>query len=329
MDVLCIGEALIDFVSLDTGVSVGESSGFLKAPGGAPANVAVGVSRLGRSSGYMGKVGEDPFGRLLERTLAREGVDTSGLCFDADTRTGLAFVSLQANGERDFTFYRHPSADMLFRPEELEVSALRNCAVLHFGTISLIQEPSRTTTLAAIQIAREHGAIISCDPNLRIPLWPDVETARQWMRKALELSHVAKLSADEVMFLRGREGLEGLQEWYDDPSRPSLSVVTCGQRGCFYASGDSCFAAHPGYTVDAVDCTGAGDGFMAGFLIRLLNHVDGPDGIAALPESDLDGLCAYANAVGALTTTRKGAIPALPTAGEVESFLSSRQPIPV
>src|SRR5687767_6054827 len=313
MDVLCIGEALIDFVSLETGVSVSESPGFLKAAGGAPANVAVGVSRLRKSSGFLGKVGEDPFGHFLQRSLASEGVDTSGLRFEPESRTGLAFVSLQADGERDFSFFRHPSADMLFRPEELEVSLLRDCRVLHFGTISLIQEPSRTTTLAAIKIAREHGAIVSCDPNLRRPLWPDDQSAREWTRKALELADFAKLSAEEVIFLREKEGVEGLQEWYDDPSRPALSVVTCGQRGCFFASGDSCFAAHPGYAVDAVDTTGAGDGFVAAFLTRLLECIHAVDELKTLSESALAPICAYANAAAALTTTRKGAIPSLPT----------------
>ena len=327
MDVLCIGEALVDFVSQETGVSVGESAGFTRAAGGAPANVAVGVRRLGLTSGFIGKVGEDPFGRMLEQTLTRESVDTTGLCFDEEARTGLAFVSLQANGERDFSFFRNPSADMRLRPEELNVSLLRSCDVLHFGTISLIQEPSRTATLAAIKVAREHGAIISCDPNLRLPLWPDSGSAREWMRKALELADIAKLSADEVMFLRERSGLEGLQEWYDDPSRPTVSVITCGQRGCFFARGDSCFAAHPGFAVNAVDTTGAGDGFMSGFLVRLLEQVSGPDDLSTLTESALSEICAYANAVGALTATKKGAIPALPTSSEVDAFLATRTPV--
>ena len=329
MDVLCIGEALIDFVSSDTGVSVGDSSGFVKAAGGGPANVAVSVSRLGKTSGFLGKVGDDPFGRFLQRTLAGDRVDTKGMCFETEARTGLAFVSLQADGERDFSFFRHPSADMLFRPEELEVSLLRNCRALHFGTISLIQEPSRTTTLAAIQIAREHGAIISCDPNLRLPLWPDAESARVWMRKALDLADFAKLSAEEVTFLREKEGVEGLQEWYDDPSRPDLSVVTCGQRGCFFASGDACFAAHPGYVVDAIDTTGAGDGFVGAFLARLLDFIESVEQLRTLSESALAPICAYANAAGALTTTRKGAIPALPTAAEVDAFLEANQLVAV
>ena len=327
MDVLCIGEALVDFVSLETGVSVGESSGFTRAAGGAPANVAVGVRRLGLSSGFIGKVGDDPFGRFLQQSLAREGVDTSGLQFDEEARTGLAFVSLQPNGERDFSFFRNPSADMRLRPEELDVGLLRTCDVLHFGTISLIQEPSRTATLAAIQIAKEHGAIITCDPNLRLSLWPDSGTAREWMRKALKLSHVAKLSAEEVMFLRECDGIEGLQQWYDDPSRPPVSIVTCGQRGCFFASGDTCFSAHSGYAVNVIDTTGAGDGFMSGFLVRLLEQISGPDHLSILTESALSEICAYANAAGALTTTRKGAIPALPTSGEVDTFLGTLAPV--
>jgi fructokinase len=247
------------------------------------------------------------------------------MLFDSDFPTGLAFISTKSDGERDYAFFRNSCADMLLSADELVVPLVSGCKILHFGTISLIQEPSRTTTLAAIKIARDNGAIISCDVNLRAELWEDPETARLWMRKALELSDVAKLSADEVIFLREREGLEGLQEWYDDPSRPRLSTVTCGHRGCFFASGDSCFAAHPGYWVDAVDTTGAGDGFTAGFLHGLLEHAARPEDLDSLDEADLTSLCAYANAVGALACTRKGAIPAMPTAGEVSSFLESRR----
>src|SRR5437764_13192160 len=165
--VICLGEALIDFVADVHGVSIEDCPGFRKAAGGAPANVAVGVARLGRTSAFAGKVGEDPFGRFLERTLAENGVDTSPMRFDAEARTGLAFVSLMEDGERDFVFYRHPSADMRLRPDELPQDLFDGARIFHFGSITLISEPSRSTTLEALRRARSAGCRISFDPNLR------------------------------------------------------------------------------------------------------------------------------------------------------------------
>src|SRR5919106_6076226 len=170
-DVICLGEVLIDFVPTVTPTTLIDAPAFKKAPGGAPANVAVALMRLGRSSAFMGMTGDDPFGRFLEQTLAAAGVDTGPLRFTRDARTALAFVSLRADGEREFMFYRHPSADMLFTPGEVDEAAIRRAKLLHFGTISLISEPSRGATLHAIEVARDAGCLISCDPNLRLALW--------------------------------------------------------------------------------------------------------------------------------------------------------------
>src|SRR4051794_18734680 len=201
--VICLGEALIDFVADVHGVSLEDCPGFRKAAGGAPANVAVGVARLGQTSAFAGKVGDDPFGRFLERTLAENGVDTTPMRFDPEARTGLAFVSLLENGERDFVFYRHPSADMRLRPDELPVELFSGARVFHFGSISLISEPSRAATLAAARAARNCGCIVSYDPNLRLPLWPSAEAARAAMLDAVPLADVVKISDEEAAFLTG------------------------------------------------------------------------------------------------------------------------------
>src|ERR671918_2209071 len=202
-DVICLGEVLIDFVPTVTPTTLIEAPAFRKAPGGAPANVAVALARLHRPSAVMGMTGDDPFGHFLELTLAEAGVDTGPLRFTSEARTALAFVSLRADGERQFMFYRHPSADMLLRPEDVDEAAIRAARALHFGTISLISQPSRSATLHAIDRARAAGCLISCDPNLRLARWPDAQVARAGLLEAIAAADVVKISDDELLFLTG------------------------------------------------------------------------------------------------------------------------------
>ncbi len=316
-EVLACGELLIDFMPTVSGLPLIDTPGFLRAPGGAPANVAVGLARLGVTAGFLGKVGDDPFGRFLARTLQEEGVDISQLRFDPTARTALAFVSLTAAGERDFMFYRHPSADMLWRPEEIDVACFQGVRIFHFGSISLISEPSRSATLHAIALARAAGALISYDPNLRLPLWPSADAARAGMRLGWQHADIVKASEVEVAFLTDEDDLErGVDRlWAAGPAR--LLVVTLGAEGCLWraAAGGG---QSPGFAVPTVDTTGAGDGFVAGLLAGLLAR-----GLT-IEENALPDLCRFANAVGALTTTVKGAIPALPTRQAVEAFLRER-----
>ncbi len=316
-DVITCGELLIDFMPIESGLPLIDTPGFLRAPGGAPANVAVGLARLGVSAGFMGKVGDDPFGHFLARTLQENNVDTSQLRFDTEARTALAFVSLTAEGERDFMFYRHPSADMLWRPEEVDPDYVRTARIFHFGSISLISEPSRSATLHAVELARQAGALISYDPNLRLPLWPSAEAAREGMRLGWSHADLIKVSEEEVAFLTGTENLEeGIARLWDDRLR--LLVVTLGADGCLWRTATNT-GRSPGFRVDTVDTTGAGDGFVAGLLAGLLDR-----GLA-IEDDALPDLCRFANAVGALTTTVKGAIPALPTRATVEAFLARQR----
>lgn len=313
-ELITLGELLIDFVPTVSGVSLAEATTFKKAPGGAPANVAVGAARLGVSSGFMGKVGEDPFGRFLAQTLAEAGVDISALCFSTEARTALAFVSLRADGERDFMFYRHPSADMLYRPEEVDAAYLRQAKIFHFGSISLIGEPSRSATLHAVQAARQAGALISYDPNLRLQLWPDPALAREGLLLGWQHAQIAKISQEELEFLAGTGELErGVERLWQPNLR--LLVVTQGKAGCSYFT--SRFRGHvPGFPVAAVDATGAGDGFVAALLAGLVRSPEAWEDVREIAR-----ICRYANAAGALTTTQRGAIPALPSAAQVEAFL--------
>lgn len=333
-EVVCLGEALIDFVALESGVTVGESSGFVKAPGGAPANVAAGVARLGRSSAFLGKVGDDPFGRFLAHTFAAAGVDTGGMVFSQTERTGLAFVSLAASGERDFCFFRNPSADMTYIPEELDAERISSCIVFHFGSISMIDEPARTTTLVAVQQAKEAGKLISYDPNLRPPLWKTLGEARETILETVPLADMVKVSEEELGFLlKGSSPDDALTASETEAladalmarfETVSLLCVTRGANGCLWRTQGGERGSLAGYAVKAVDTTGAGDGFIAAAMVGLLERGATTAGrLANLDGETLRAIFSYANAVGALTTTRKGAIPALPTPAEVAAFLSA------
>ena len=298
-------------------MTVGDASGFLKAPGGAPANVAVGLARLGISSGFLGKVGDDDFGRFLAATLAQQGVDVSGLRFSEEARTALAFVSLRSDGERSFLFFRHPSADMLYEPTDVDDAAIRRAKALHFGSITLIGEPSRSATLHAVHTARDAGKIVTYDPNLRLALWSNADAAREGMLLGWSLAHAIKVSREELEFLTGISDLEsaGRSLWHD---ALRILLITDGANGADYLTPDSMGHVN-GFPVQSIDTTGAGDGFMAGFLSRWLKD----DTLLSEPGKINDAL-RYGNAVGALTTTRRGAIPALPSAEEVAQFLAAQ-----
>lgn len=334
-EVVCLGEALIDFVASESGVTVGESSGFVKAPGGAPANVAVGVARLGHSSTFLGKVGEDPFGRFLAETFAGAGVDTGGMVFSTTERTGLAFVSLAASGERDFCFFRNPSADMTYIPAELDTARISACTIFHYGSITLIDEPARTATLTAVQQAKSEGKLISYDPNLRPPLWRTLEEARETILETIPLADMVKVSEEELGFLLKRNSPDAALtadeveecgvEFMARFATVSLLCVTRGAKGCAWWTRGGEHGSLSGFAVTAVDTTGAGDGFIAAVMVGLLERGATTAGrLASLDAETLRALFSYANAVGALTTTRKGAIPALPTLAEVAAFLSAR-----
>ncbi|CAA3003530.1 probable fructokinase-7 [Olea europaea subsp. europaea] len=234
--VICFGEMLIDFVPTVGGVSLAEAPAFQKAPGGAPANVAVCIAKLGGSSAFIGKVGEDEFGHMLADILKENKVNISGVRYDPDARTALAFVTLRADGEREFMFFRNPSADMLLRESELDIDFIKKASIFHYGSISLIKEPCRSTQLSAMAIAKKSGSILSYDPNLRLPLWPSEEAARKEIMSIWNQADVIKISEEEITFLT-----EG-----DDPNdddvvlkklfHPNLRLllVSEGKAGCRY-----------------------------------------------------------------------------------------------
>src|SRR5437588_1532950 len=317
LDVVTCGELLIDFVAMETGTTLGQASLFKKAPGGAPANVAVAVARLGHRAGFLGQVGEDEFGHFLAETLQHNGVDIDGLRFSSQARTALAFVSLLADGERDFMFYRHPSADMLWHSEQVDQADVARARIFHYGSISLIHEPSHSATLTALAYAKSNGALLSYDPNLRLPLWPSVDAARAGILNGWQHAEVIKVSEEELAFLSEQDTLEGAARSLWHPHL-RLLVVTQGKAGCTYFTTDT-HGHVPGFAVSPRDTTGAGDGFVAGMLTGLL------EGKLTWDKAVIEKALLLRNAVAALTHTGVGAISSLPTMAEVQSLLLAAQ----
>ncbi|KAK7270809.1 hypothetical protein RJT34_26250 [Clitoria ternatea] len=321
--VVCFGEMLIDFVPTVGGVSLAEAPAFKKAPGGAPANVAVGISRLGGSSAFIGKVGADEFGYMLADILKQNNVETSGMRFDPSARTALAFVTLRADGEREFLFFRNPSADMLLSESELDKNLLKKARIFHYGSISLIDEPCKSAHLAAMSIAKKSGCILSYDPNLRLALWPSPEAARKGIMDIWNEADIIKISEDEIRFLTGGD------DPYDDNVvlkklfHPSLKllIVTEGSEGCRYYTKE--FRGRvAGVQVKPVDTTGAGDSFVSGILYCIAT-----DQTILQEEKRLQKALYFANVCGAITVTERGAIPALPTKESVLQFSPEALPI--
>ena len=312
---LCIGELLIDFVSTTPDVTLAEAPGFVKAPGGAPANVAVGLAKLGVDAGFIGKVGADPFGNFLTETLQRNNVDTAYLIAGETSRTTLAFVATRSDGMKDITFYRHPGADIQLSPDEIDVDYIHSAELFHYGSVSLSHSPTREATLKAIQYAKSAGAFISYDPNLRLMLWDNADDAKHWIWEVMSYADVVKISEEEWEFVTGdielKQGVERILGL-----GVKLLVVTLGERGCYYTNGNV-EGSVDGFAVEVVDTLGAGDAFVAAMLTQLMTHAD----IESLEKDKLDAIMRYANAAGALATQKVGVIPALPTHSEIERFL--------
>ncbi|HEV8309160.1 MAG TPA: PfkB family carbohydrate kinase [Methylomirabilota bacterium] len=317
-EVVCLGEALIDLVSLRTGIGLDGAPGFRKAAGGAPANVAVGAARLGRRAAFLGSVGDEPLGRFLTEQLARYGVDVGTVVRLTDRQTALAFVSLRADGDRDFLFHGTRPAHLGLRLTSAMRERIRHARVFHFGSISLIADPSRRATLTALREARAAGVFCSYDPNLRRDLWPDARTARRRLREVVDATDCVKVNAEELRFMTGETDLDrGLRAL--TRMGPSLVVATLGPAGCAYA-GRAGEGQVPGFPAKAIDTTGAGDAFVAAMLVGLLEDSDGRP-LAVPDRSALEAILAFANATAALSTERRGGIPSLPGRRRVSAFL--------
>lgn len=313
LDIIAAGEILIDMTQLRVGADGVRQ--YAANPGGAPANVAVAAARLGARTGFIGKVGRDVFGEDLRRVLEENNVDTRGLLVSGAAATTQAVVSVDASGERSFVFYRSPGADTLLTAGEA-LEALREIpAVLHIGSVSLTAEPSRSATLAAARFARAQGALVSYDPNYRASLWPDEQAAVAQMKKPLAFTDIVKVSEEELPLLAGTSDLqEGGRRLLDQGA--SLALVTLGSQGVFYRFG-ALTGQVLGVAVQVADTNGAGDTFLGALLSALVRRKAGP--LRGLTRDELEIYLRFANRAAAITCSRSGAIPAMPTLEELPS----------
>lgn len=311
--VTAMGELLIDFT--ESGLSPQGNPLFEANPGGAPCNVLSMLTKLGKKTAFIGKVGNDQFGTQLKETLDKVGIDMRGLLTDAEINTTLAFVHTYPDGDREFSFYRKPGADMMLTEDEIDVDLIRNSDVFHFGTLSMTHEGVRKATIKALETAKEAGCLITFDPNYRPPLWSSEELAKEQMKKGFEYCDVLKISDNEIQFISGKEdydeGIAWLQETYQIP----LILLTMGKEGSrAYYKGMR--VEVPGFRVKAIETTGAGDTFCGCSIGYLLDH-----DIDALTEEQLREMLTFANAGAALVTLKKGAILSMPEKAEVEEMI--------
>ncbi len=327
-DVLCLGEILVDWVCTRQGEELDEAREFTKAPGGAPANVAVGLARQGVKAAFLGRVSTDSFGRWLKAILEEEGIDTAGTVVDEDAQTRMAYVVTLANGDRKLAEFSKVSvADSRLAPGDLKESQFASAQALHFGSISLIATPAADATKAAIELATQHNLLISYDPNVRIGLWPSPEVCKHTILSTLKLAHLVKINLDELEFLTGSREFAAAETLRKEHNLPMM-IITLDSDGAYFAT-DSVQKTVPGFKVDFVEATGAGDGFVSGILAGLIKEIAGATdkrkALSSLSAEKITQIVRHANAVGALTCTRKGAIPALPKLEEVKKFLDAEQ----
>ena len=314
-DVVALGELLIDFAPVST-----DESGYptLKAqPGGAPGNFLAALQKYGCSTALLGKVGDDAFGHLLVGTLNEKGIETKGIVTDPAVFTTLAFVTLDATGNRSFSFARKPGADTCLRTDELDLSLLDDCRVFHFGTLSLTSEPARSATKAAVAYAKEHGKLISFDPNLRKPLWPSDEAAKEQIEWGLHQADIVKISDEEIEFLWGISPEEGAQKLLTEYG-VRLVYATLGPKGCHVANAQgSCEVASPS-GIHVVDTTGAGDIFGGSAMSQFLRLNKAPE---ALTVEELRAVTRFACCAASLSTQTHGGITSVVPEADVRAIM--------
>lgn len=315
-DVTALGELLIDFAPKST-----DAAGYptLAAnPGGAPGNFLAALNKYGCSVAMLGKVGDDMFGRLLLNTLNTAGIETRGVIVDPDQFTTLAFVSLDASGNRDFSFARKPGADTCLTPDELDQALIADSRVFHFGTLSLTDDPAREATRRAIALAKQHGRLISLDPNLRKPLWPSMDAAREAIEWSLRQADIVKISDEEIEFMWGIEPEAGAQKLLDEYGA-SLVYATLGPKGCHVANRNGATTVASPTGIHVVDTTGAGDIFGGSAMSRFLKLNKAPGDVTV---EELAAITRFACTAASLSTQRHGGISSVPELSEVEAKLA-------
>jgi fructokinase len=314
-----IGEVLIDFIPIQKGVALKDVLAFERAPGGAPANVAAAVAKYGQEAAMISKLGNDAFGDFLVEKLVEAGVETDKIYRTGEANTALAFVSLKENGERDFLFYRNPSADLLLSEEEVESTWFQAGDILHFCSVDLVESPMKQAHKKAIAAVSAAGGLVSFDPNVRLPLWENPEDCQKVILEFLPAADIVKVSDEELSFITGiQDESDAIQSLF--VGNVKAVVYTKGAAGADLILRNQKFESS-GYAVEAVDTTGAGDAFIGGFLYQLLELNANPENIEGVLRDHQASILQFANASGALTTTGKGAISALPTKREIENLI--------
>ena len=316
-DVVALGELLIDFTQ--NGLS-GQGNMMMEAnPGGAPCNVLAMLQKLGKKTAFMGKVGGDFLGKMLAGVVADAGINTDNLKYDSEVHTTLAFVHTYEDGDRDFSFYRNPGADIMLSADEVDESIIKDTRLFHFGSLSLTYEVSRAATQKAVAAAKEAGCIITFDPNLREPLWKTLDEAHEQIEWGMKQCDVLKISDNEIQWFTGREdfdeGIKLLQNTYNIP----LILLSMGRDGSRAYYGDVMAEAKPFIHENTIETTGAGDTFCACVLNYILDN-----GLDDLDEDKLTEMLTFANAAASIITTRKGALKVMPERSEVETLIADR-----
>ena len=320
--VIAIGEALIDFIPHEKGRALNNVENFLRVPGGAPLNVAAAVAKLGGKSQMLTKLGQDGFGDAILNEVKPLGVDVSRISRTKEANTALAFVSLREDGERDFSFYRNPSADMLLSAEEICSEDFNERDILHFCSVSLIDAPIKEAHRTAIEIAKEKGCLISFDPNVRLPLWKQPEDCRKAILEFLPLSNIVKISDEELEFITG---IKDEKEALDSLLTGDVKVIiyTKGTNGAEFITKERVIFS-PSFKVSAQDTTGAGDSFIGSLLYQVAEGEYSLEELVTLSEEKVQEILTFSNATAALTVCKKGAIGALPLKEEVLAKISER-----
>lgn len=314
-DVAALGELLVDFT--ENGISTQGNPVLEANPGGAPCNVLSMLQNLGKSTAFIGKVGDDVFGGMLADAVKTQGINTDNLVVDPEVHTTLAFVHTKKDGDREFSFYRNPGADMMLRWEEVQQEKLAQTRIFHFGTLSMTHEQVKDATQRAVQHAKKEGALISFDPNLRPPLWNSLEDAARQMWYGIGQCDILKISDDEIAFLTGKKDIDqGIAEILRK-NRPILICATMGKHGSKAYYQEKSVFCEPFLRDGTIETTGAGDTFMACVLNAVLEK-----GLDSLTEDDLYEMLRFANAASSIITTRKGALKVMPKREEIISVLT-------
>lgn len=313
-DVTALGELLIDFT--ENGVSGQGNPLFEANPGGAPCNVLAMLTKLGHKTAFIGKVGDDFFGKQLKEAIEEVGIDSTGLCMDKEIHTTLAMVHIYPDGDRDFSFYRNPGADMMLKESEVKEELIKESKLFHFGTLSMTHEDVRKATKKAIQIAEEAGDIISFDPNLREPLWNSLDEAKEQILYGLSHCHILKISDNEIQWLTGQEDYTDGVKWILERYQIPLILVSMGKEGSRAYYGGKMVEVKPFIQKNTIETTGAGDTFCGCVLHYICEH-----GLENLTEENLFEMLQFANAAASIITTRKGALRVMPEEKEIAGLL--------